>query len=175
VTNELEAEMPHAGLSVEDVAIALFKHKWKIVLCTLAGLIAAAAVFKLYPLVYESQAKLLVRYVLDRSVVDPIESAGGGKTSDNIMGSEVEILKGRFHPGIWAYYDAGAPVTIHNYCMFDTRTVNPKEWKHDRDELYDNMRGPIQNVKLLATAYVALSGAVPSLNCGPKLTCPVSK
>jgi len=92
VTNELEAEMPHAGLSVEDVAIALFKHKWKIVLCTLAGLIAAAAVFKLYPLVYESQAKLLVRYVLDRSVVDPIESAGGGKTSDSVMGSEVEIL-----------------------------------------------------------------------------------
>ena len=65
VTNELEAEMPHAGLSVEDVAIALFKHKWKIVLCTLAGLIAAAVVFKSYPLVYESQAKLLVRYVLD--------------------------------------------------------------------------------------------------------------
>jgi acetylornithine deacetylase/succinyl-diaminopimelate desuccinylase-like protein len=44
---------------------------------------------------------------------------------------EVEILKGRVHPGVWAYYDAGAPVTIHNYCMFDTRTVNPKEWKHD--------------------------------------------
>ncbi len=44
---------------------------------------------------------------------------------------EVEILPGRFHPGVWAVYDAGAPVTIHNYCMFDTRTVNPKQWKHD--------------------------------------------
>lgn len=29
----------------------------------------------------------------------------------------------------------------------------PKEWLHDRDELYDNMRGPIENVRLLATAY----------------------
>jgi type 1 glutamine amidotransferase len=29
----------------------------------------------------------------------------------------------------------------------------PKEWMHDRDELYDNMRGPIQNIHLLATAY----------------------
>jgi type 1 glutamine amidotransferase len=29
----------------------------------------------------------------------------------------------------------------------------PAEWLHDRDELYDNMRGPIQNVHLLATAY----------------------
>jgi type 1 glutamine amidotransferase len=29
----------------------------------------------------------------------------------------------------------------------------PKEWLHVRDELYDNMRGPIENVKVLATAY----------------------
>jgi uncharacterized protein len=29
----------------------------------------------------------------------------------------------------------------------------PKEWQHVRDELYDNMRGPIENVKILATAY----------------------
>lgn len=29
----------------------------------------------------------------------------------------------------------------------------PKEWLHNNDELYDNMRGPIENVKILATAY----------------------
>ncbi len=29
----------------------------------------------------------------------------------------------------------------------------PREWLHARDELYDNMRGPIQNVHLLATAH----------------------
>lgn len=29
----------------------------------------------------------------------------------------------------------------------------PKEWMHASDELYDNMRGPIENVHLLATAY----------------------
>jgi type 1 glutamine amidotransferase len=29
----------------------------------------------------------------------------------------------------------------------------PKEWMHTRDELYDNMRGPIENVHVLATAY----------------------
>jgi type 1 glutamine amidotransferase len=29
----------------------------------------------------------------------------------------------------------------------------PREWKHARDELYDNLRGPIENVRLLATAY----------------------
>jgi acetylornithine deacetylase/succinyl-diaminopimelate desuccinylase-like protein len=44
---------------------------------------------------------------------------------------EVEIIEGRYHPGVWAYYDAGSPVTVHSYCMFDTRTVNPKGWKYD--------------------------------------------
>jgi uncharacterized protein len=29
----------------------------------------------------------------------------------------------------------------------------PTEWMHAQDELYDNMRGPIENVHLLATAY----------------------
>ena len=29
----------------------------------------------------------------------------------------------------------------------------PMEWAHNDDELYDNMRGPIENVQLLATAY----------------------
>jgi len=44
---------------------------------------------------------------------------------------EVQVIPGRFYPGVWAYYDAGAPVTVHSYCMFDTRTVNAKEWKYD--------------------------------------------
>lgn len=44
---------------------------------------------------------------------------------------EVEIIEGRFHPGVWAYYDAGAPVTIHSYCMFDTRVVRHEGWSHD--------------------------------------------
>jgi type 1 glutamine amidotransferase len=29
----------------------------------------------------------------------------------------------------------------------------PAEWLHNNDELYDNMRGPIENVHVLATAY----------------------
>jgi acetylornithine deacetylase/succinyl-diaminopimelate desuccinylase-like protein len=44
---------------------------------------------------------------------------------------EVTLIEGRFHPGVWAVYDAGAPLTIHNYCMFDTRTVQPAGWSHD--------------------------------------------
>jgi type 1 glutamine amidotransferase len=39
--------------------------------------------------------------------------------------------------------DDGHPVT----------KAMPREWLHNNDELYDNMRGPIENVHMLATAY----------------------
>jgi hypothetical protein len=35
----------------------------------------------------------------------------------------------------------------------------PREWMHNNDELYDNLRGPIQNVTVLATAYSRGTGA----------------
>ena len=88
----------HNNFTVAEVLAAIFKHKGKIILCTLCGLIAAAAVFFFYPPRYESSAKLLVRYVLDRSPVDPVDggsssTTGFGKTTDNVINSEVEILK----------------------------------------------------------------------------------
>jgi acetylornithine deacetylase/succinyl-diaminopimelate desuccinylase-like protein len=44
---------------------------------------------------------------------------------------EVEIIAGRYHPGVWAFFDAGSPVTVHSYCMFDTRTVRRQGWSYD--------------------------------------------
>ena len=83
----------HSGLSRNDVLSALFKHKKKIALCAILGLIAAVAVYFFYPPVYESEAKLLVRYVVERSGADPIDNNRSmGQASENILGSEVEIL-----------------------------------------------------------------------------------
>jgi uncharacterized protein involved in exopolysaccharide biosynthesis/Mrp family chromosome partitioning ATPase len=64
-------------------------------LSTAAGLIAAAVVYFLHYSLYESQAKLLVRYVMDKSVVDSIDSQVekmSSSTSENTINSEVEIL-----------------------------------------------------------------------------------
>ena len=44
---------------------------------------------------------------------------------------EVEVLEGRYQPGVWAVLDEGAPVTVHTYAMFDTRTVDPARWAYD--------------------------------------------
>src|SRR5437762_4575614 len=91
---EARPEAPHASLNRNDILIALFKHKKKIALAAAVGLLAAAAVYILYPPVYESKAKLLVRYLVERSTVDaidnPTNSMGTGR--DNVLGSEVEIL-----------------------------------------------------------------------------------
>jgi len=90
-------DVQHSVLNLHDILFALFKHKGKITICAAVGLVAAVAVFFFYPPVYASQAKLLVRYLVERSAVDPIESAtrgssGLGQASENILGSEAEIL-----------------------------------------------------------------------------------
>ena len=94
-TSEANPGSEHPGLNVNDLLILLFKHKWKLLVSTAVGLIGAAAVYFLQPPVYVSQAKLLVRYVVEKSPVDSIESAAGAGSSrmnDSIINSEVEIL-----------------------------------------------------------------------------------
>jgi uncharacterized protein involved in exopolysaccharide biosynthesis/Mrp family chromosome partitioning ATPase len=94
---EIRREIPHhSGIHLSDILFALFKRKWAIIVCALLGIIGAAAFYFLYPPVYQSQAKLLVRYVLERSAVDPIDNTTKpnqqSKTTDSVIDSEVQIL-----------------------------------------------------------------------------------
>src|SRR4026209_1264841 len=95
---QIPPETQHrSGLHLSDILFALFKRKWTIILCALLGIISAAAFYFFYPPAYESQAKLLVRYVLERSAVDSIEttnaSAQAAATSnDRVIGAEMQIL-----------------------------------------------------------------------------------
>jgi uncharacterized protein involved in exopolysaccharide biosynthesis len=82
----------HSGMHLSDILFALFKRKWTILICAAVGIIAAAAFYFFYPPVYESQAKLLVRYVLERSAVDSIEStnaapAAAASSTDRVIGA----------------------------------------------------------------------------------------
>jgi len=87
---------PHTGLKLSDILFALFKRKWTIIVCTILGITAAAAFYRFYTPSYESQAKLLVRYVLERSGVDPVEAEKAGTVAnteaDRVIGAEIEIL-----------------------------------------------------------------------------------
>jgi succinoglycan biosynthesis transport protein ExoP len=86
------------GLSLQDIVFIFFRHQWKIFGGFFIGLLAAIG-FYLLPATYESQAKLLVRYVVDRSAIDPVDaqarSANSQPVGDGVITSEVEILNSK--------------------------------------------------------------------------------
>jgi polysaccharide biosynthesis transport protein len=88
------ASPPQSGIGIFDILFMLFRHKWKIVVFGLAGIIVAGVVYLLVPPAYESEAKLLVRYVMDRSAVDGVDTQIKTPTPENetLLNSEVEIL-----------------------------------------------------------------------------------
>src|SRR5262245_35479616 len=95
--SEIRREIqPPSGVKVGDILFALFKRKRTIGICAAVGVIAAAAVYFVYPPSYESQAKLLVRYVTERSAIDPVEAekaaAASNSEADRVIGAEIEIL-----------------------------------------------------------------------------------
>ncbi len=103
--SEITQDNSSSGLSLQDLLYVAFRHKKKIIILALLGFAAAACSYLLAPPMYESEAKLLVRYVVDRSAVDPIESAAGAnRFSETIINSEVEILRS------WDLYEQVAEV-----------------------------------------------------------------
>ena len=86
----------HGGFDLRDIFYVIFKHKWLIALLTLAGLAAAAGLYRYQQPIYQSTAKLLVRYVVESGSVDPYSSmkspGGGGRKGDPVILTEIEIL-----------------------------------------------------------------------------------
>jgi type 1 glutamine amidotransferase len=75
----------------------------------------------------------------DRLIVDPVT----GQELRVPKGSGPGAGHGAKHPFVVALRDAEHPVT----------QGMPREWLHASDELYHGMRGPIENVHLLATSF----------------------
>jgi uncharacterized protein len=66
-------------------------------------------------------------------------------------GKEVRVESGK-GDGPGHRYSGPFTVTVRDAEHPVTKGM-PREWLHAADELYDNMRGPIENIRLLATAY----------------------
>jgi polysaccharide biosynthesis transport protein len=85
-------------MKINDIFFILFRHKWKIIFFVLLGIVASIGAYVFMPHLYESQAKLLVRYVVDRSVVDSLDPGNNKDTRDAsspsvaAINSEIEIL-----------------------------------------------------------------------------------
>ncbi len=84
------------GPQLSDIAYVVFRHKFKILICALAGLVAAVAFWFASPSLYVSDAKLLVRYVVESRSVGPADASDQLMSPDsrgeNIITSEVELL-----------------------------------------------------------------------------------
>ena len=94
---EHQTEPGHSSLNLSNILSALFKWKRTILGITLVGILAAAGIYLFYPKVYESDARLLVRYVLERSGYDPVDAISGqrgstGLTNDGVIAAEVSII-----------------------------------------------------------------------------------
>ncbi|MCS6865946.1 MAG: ThuA domain-containing protein [Gemmataceae bacterium] len=76
---------------------------------------------------------------------------GGDRLYLDDQGQPVKVASGQ-GDGSGHRYVGPFTVTIRDPEHPITRGM-PREWLHVRDELYDNMRGPIENVTVLATAY----------------------
>jgi uncharacterized protein len=76
---------------------------------------------------------------------------GGERLYLDEQGSTVKVPSGK-GDGSGHRYSGPFTVTIRDDAHAVTRGM-PREWLHNNDELYDNMRGPIENVHMLATAY----------------------
>jgi uncharacterized protein involved in exopolysaccharide biosynthesis/Mrp family chromosome partitioning ATPase len=82
-------------MTLGDIYYTLFRHKWKIIICSAIGLAAAFSLYELRSPPYQSEAKLFIRYVTEGKAL----SAPGddSKTispqrADTIINSELQIL-----------------------------------------------------------------------------------
>jgi uncharacterized protein involved in exopolysaccharide biosynthesis/Mrp family chromosome partitioning ATPase len=87
---------PPSGLTLGDLYYVFFRHKWKILLVFLASVAAAVAIYQLQPALYVSEAKILIRYIVETK--DPARSPDTAQVKspdtqgNSIINSEIEIL-----------------------------------------------------------------------------------
>lgn len=86
---------PSTGLGLDDVYFTLFRHKVVIVTFLCIGVMGVLVARMVTKPIYSSQAKLLVRYVVDRKDVAPVDQQGTAVVdtyTESVLIAETEIL-----------------------------------------------------------------------------------
>ena len=83
-------------MTLGDIYYVLFRHKWKILLCALAGVLAALVVYEFFPPPFQSEAKLFIRYVTEGKTLaapgDDTRIKSPDEGGETIINSEIQIL-----------------------------------------------------------------------------------
>jgi len=66
---------------------------------------------------------------------------------------EIELIETPKHPGVWAYYDAGAPLTFAVYGMYDVQPVEAQDWHYDPFGAELASQGPFPKVVIARGAF----------------------
>jgi succinoglycan biosynthesis transport protein ExoP len=88
------------SLQVGDIYYVLFRHKWKIILCTLASFAAAYGIYKKNPPPFQSDARLFIRFIISEGRSsepgdnDTVTMSPDGRGA-TVINAELEILNSR--------------------------------------------------------------------------------
>ncbi len=94
--NPKQTPPPSPGITLGDVYYILFRHKWLIAILSLVALALATLVLLFWPMPYQSEARVLIKYV--KETKPPEQTAADSQVTspdsrgENIINSEVEIL-----------------------------------------------------------------------------------
>lgn len=93
--HNVNGQQPAAGIGLDEVYFTIFRHKKILVACLCLGFAGALAVRLIAKPLYTTEAKLLVRYVVNTVEINPANQGtfqSPDAAGDSIMTSEVEIL-----------------------------------------------------------------------------------
>lgn len=90
------AQASSASFGISDIAYIFYRHKKKIIACSVLGIIAAGGIGLKYKTDYSSDSKLMIRYVVDSRRGNPTDAndqiRNPDSRGDNIINSEVELI-----------------------------------------------------------------------------------
>jgi uncharacterized protein involved in exopolysaccharide biosynthesis/Mrp family chromosome partitioning ATPase len=83
-------------VSLGDIYFVIFRHKWKILILSVLGIVAGAAYYLVNLPPFQSEAELLVRYVLDSRSPNPTSNntreTSPAEIGQSIINDEIKIL-----------------------------------------------------------------------------------
>lgn len=86
-----------SGLAITDVYFVLFRRKWLVLFAALCGVLVAGAMWKLKQPLFQSEAKLLVKYVAEPQAIVPfgpeVKVQYPDESGATVLNSEIEILE----------------------------------------------------------------------------------
>jgi polysaccharide biosynthesis transport protein len=98
MNDKINGSLPQtSGITRDDVMFILSRHKWKIGIISTVAILAAASVYFFWPLPYRSEARLLIKYVVDTKSPGQMGGSNSKVSSpddrgDTVLVNEMENL-----------------------------------------------------------------------------------